>query len=149
MSSLDLDAFGRLGHDDLTGGFGALHVFYWQVIHAHAAQSANVYCRAMFNQHGGTSDHLGVVGARICRVHNDGVRAGEVLQMEPHGVLRCPFDERVILGLVCAYANGIVAVENLGVHSLVADCPHNDLNQSILFITFYNIYITTNNACNT
>jgi hypothetical protein len=31
----------------------------------------------------------------------------------------------------------------------VADCPHNDLNQSILFITFYNIYITTNNACNT
>jgi hypothetical protein len=31
-------------------------------------------------------------------------------------VLRCPFDERVILGLVCAYANGIVAVENLGIH---------------------------------
>ncbi len=114
----NLDAFGGLGHDDLTGGFGALHVFHWQVIDAHAAQSANVYCRAMFNQHGGTSDHFGVNYARICRVHNDGVRAGEVLQMEPHGVLRCPFDERVILGLVCAYANGIVAVENLGIHVL-------------------------------
>jgi hypothetical protein len=30
---------------------------------------------------------VGVVGARFCRVYDDGVRAGEVLQMEPHGVL--------------------------------------------------------------
>lgn len=112
----NLDAFGGFGHDDLARSFGALHVFHWQVIDAHAAQSANVYCRAMFNQHGGTSDHFSINYARFGRVHNDGVRAGEVLQMEPHGVLRCPFDERVILGLVCAHANGIVAVENLGVH---------------------------------
>jgi hypothetical protein len=36
--------------------------------------------------------------------------------MEPHGVLGCLFNERVILGLVCADLDGVSAVENLGVH---------------------------------
>jgi hypothetical protein len=36
--------------------------------------------------------------------------------MEPHGVLGCAFNERVILGLVCADLDGVSAVENLGVH---------------------------------
>jgi hypothetical protein len=36
--------------------------------------------------------------------------------MEPHGVLGRLFNERVILGLVCADLDGVSAVENLGVH---------------------------------
>jgi hypothetical protein len=40
--------------------------------------------------------------------------------MEPHGVLGCSFNERVILGLVCAHLYGVNAVENLGIHG---GCP--------------------------
>ena len=112
----NLDAFSGLGHDDLARGFGAPHAFDRQVIDTYAVQPANVYCRTFFHKRGGTSDHFGVVGSRFCRVYNHRVRAGEVLQMEPHGVLRCFFNERVILGLVCADLDGVSVVENFGVH---------------------------------
>jgi hypothetical protein len=112
--SLDLDAFGGLEHDDFARGFGAPHVFDCQVIDAHVLHVANAGCRAFLYQCGCASDRVGIICFR--RVYNDGVRAGEVLQMEPHGVLRCSFDKCVILGLVCADLDGIIAVENLGVH---------------------------------
>ena len=116
MHCLDLDAFRCFEHDDLARGFGAPHIFDCQVIYAHAVQVANPGCSAFFDQSGCTANRIGVVGARFCRVDNDGVRAGEVFQMEPHGVLWGAFDERIIFGLVCAYLDRIVAVENLGVH---------------------------------
>ena len=116
MSSSNVDTFSGLGHDDLTGDFGAPHTFDWQVIHADILKATNAWCRAFFDQRGCAFNDVGVVGARFRRVHNHRVRAGEVLQMEPHGVLRRLFNKRVILGLVCTHLDGIIAVENLGVH---------------------------------
>ena len=117
MSSSNVDTFSGLGHDDLTGDFGAPHTFDWQVIHADILKATNAWCRAFFDQRGCAFNDVGVVGARFRRVHNHRVRAGEVLQMEPHGVLRRLFDKRVILGLICAYINFIVSVENLRIHA--------------------------------
>jgi len=115
-ASLNMDAFGGLGHDDLARGFGAPHMLSQQVIDAHVLQVANTWCRAFFDQRGCASNRVGVVGARFHRVHNHRVRARKVLQMKPHGVLRRLFNERVILGLIRAYINFIVAVEYLGIH---------------------------------
>jgi hypothetical protein len=70
MSSSNLNAFGGLGHDDFAWGFGAPHVFYWQVIDAHILHVANAWCRAFFHQRGCAPDRVGVVGARFRRVHN-------------------------------------------------------------------------------
>ena len=111
-----MDAFRGFKHDDLAGGFGASHIFDCQVINADAAQPANAERGAFLYQCGCAFNYNGVVGTRFSSVYNDGVRAGEVLQMEPHGVLRCLFNESVIVVLVCAHLNGVVAVENLGVH---------------------------------
>ena len=129
-----MNAFSGLGHDDFARGFGAPHAFDWQIIDTYTVQPANVYCRAFFYQRGCASNHVGVVGSRFGRVYNDGVRAWEVLQMEPHGVLRCLFNERVILGLICAHLDLIVYVENLGVHySIHANhTMHPNLNQFYL-----------------
>lgn len=112
-----MDALGGLEHDDLAGGFGAPHTFYWQVIDAHGLKATNTKRSAFFNQHGCALNDICAVGARLHRVYDYRVRAGKILQMEPHGVLRCLFDECVILGLVCADLDRVVAVENLGVHS--------------------------------
>jgi hypothetical protein len=45
--------------------------------------------------------------------------AGKVFKMEPHGVLGCLFNERVILGLICADLDGVISVENLRIHGLL------------------------------
>jgi hypothetical protein len=116
VESLDLDAFSGLEHDDFARGFGAPHVFDGQVIDADGFKTANTKRSTCFDQCCCASDCVGIVGARLGRVCNNGVRAGEVLQMEPHGVLRCSFDKCVIFGLVCADLDGVIAVENLGVH---------------------------------
>lgn len=128
-----MDAFGSLKHNDFARGFGASHIFDHQVIDANAAQTPDTNCCAFFDQCGCASDHVGVASARLRRVYNDGVRAGEVLQMEPHGVLWRALDERVILGLIRAYINFIVAVENLGIHvyciGLCVACYHYSSNK--------------------
>ena len=111
-----MDAFWGLEHDDLARGFGAPHTFYCQVIDAHVLKATNTWSCAFFNQCGCALNDIGAVGARFRRVYDYRVRAGKILQMEPHGVLRCLFDECVILGLVCAHLDGVSAVENLGVH---------------------------------
>ena len=111
-----MDTFRGFKHDDLARGFGAPHTFDCQVIDAHTAQPANARRSVFLYQSGCAFNDVGVVGARFRRVYNDGVRAWEVLQMKPHGVLGCFFNERVILGLVCAHLDGVIAVENLGVH---------------------------------
>jgi len=115
-----LYTFSGLGHDDLTGNFGAPHIFSHQVIDAHILKATNAGCRAFFDQRGCATNRIGINCACFCRVYNDGVRAGEVLQMEPYGVLGCFFNERVILGLVCADLDGVSVVENFGVHG---GCP--------------------------
>jgi hypothetical protein len=112
----NLDAFGGFEHDDLTGNFGAPHVFCGQVIHAHTAQPPDTNCSPFFDQRGCAFNDVCIICARFRRVHDNRVRAGEVLQMEPHGVLWRLFNKRVILCLVCANPDGIVAVENLGIH---------------------------------
>jgi len=117
VTTSNMDAFWGLEHDDLTRGFGAPHTFYWQVIDAHSAKATNTNRSAFFNQRGCALNDIGAVCARFRRVYDYRVRAGKILQMEPHGVLRCLFDECVILGLVCADLDRVVAVENLGVHS--------------------------------
>ena len=113
---LYVDTFGGLEHDDFARGFSAPHVFCRQVIDAHILQIANTWCRAVLHQRGCATNHVSVVGACFCRVCNDGVRTGKVLQMEPHGMLGCAFNKCVILGLVCTHLDGVSAVENLGVH---------------------------------
>jgi hypothetical protein len=128
---LDLHAFGGFEHDDLARGFGAPHIFSHQVIHAHGLQVANARRRAFFYQRGCAVNDVGVIGARFRGVYDNGVRAGEVLQMEPHGVLGRLFDKRIILGLVCTDLDGVSAIENLGVHlfSFILCCIVNVLNQ--------------------
>ena len=89
---LNLYAFGGLGHDDLAGGFGAPHTFDRQVIDADILKTTNSRCRAFFDQRGCALNDVAVVGAQFRRVYDNGVRAGEVLQMKPHGVLRGLFN---------------------------------------------------------
>ena len=96
----NVDTFSGLGHDNFARGFSAPHIFDWQVIHAHTAQTPDTNCSPFFDQRGCAFNDVCVNYARFRRVHNHGVRAGKVLQMEPHGVLRRLFNERVILGLV-------------------------------------------------
>lgn len=116
MTTSNMDAFWGLEHDDLTRGFGAPHTFYWQVINAHVLKATNTKRSAFFNQRGCALNDISAVCARFRRVYDYRVRAGKILQMEPHGVLRRLFDECVILSLVCADLDRVVAVENLGVH---------------------------------
>jgi hypothetical protein len=124
-----MDAFWGLEHDDFAGGFGAPHTFYWQVIDAHGLKATNTGSCTFFDQRGCALNDICSVGARFRRVYDYRVRAGKIFQMEPHGVLRCLFDECVILSLVCADLDRVVAVENLGVHHDGDDVTYKNLNQ--------------------
>lgn len=127
--TLYMDALGGLEHDDFAGGFGAPHTLYWQVIDAHVLKATNTGTCTFFDQCGCAFNHVGAVCSCFRRVYDYRVRAGKILQMEPHGVLWCLFDECVILSLVCADLDGIIAVENLGVHHDGGDVTYTNLNQ--------------------
>ena len=124
-----MNALGGLEHDYLARGFGAPHTFYWQVIDAHVLKATNTKRSAFFDQCGCALNDIGTVCSRFRGVYDHRVRAGKILQMEPHGVLRCLFDECVILGLVCADLDRVVAVENLGVHHDGDVVTYKNLNQ--------------------